>query len=528
LNFSGLPAHLSPAFQAGRWLRARLPEHGQLTANSRAVQQGDGFIAYAGQQSDGRAYIADALAAGAAAVAWDSDEPTIVAPTGDCFKSVPNLRRDAGIVSSAFYGEPSAAMSIVAVTGTNGKTSCSQWIAQGMASAQKPAGVIGTLGHGTVSDQGESELQDFGLTTPDAVYLQRLINQLHRINCQYLAIEASSIGIVQSRLSGTHISVAVFTNLSRDHLDFHTTMAAYQQAKAELFAWPTLKTAIVNLNDAASQLMLQKCQDAGFHPNTIGYGIAGVGHSLVLAREKTEQYLLASDLEFSSAGIAFDLTSSWGNAKVNLQLHGEFNVSNALAVLATWLSFGVSLDLGVEKLKDLKPVQGRLQAVDVAEESSRTAATPRPLVFVDYAHTPDALSKALLALQPLAVARKGHLWCMFGAGGDRDKGKRPLMATAVQRTAQKIVVTSDNPRSEDPLTIVGEILKGFDATVLGNVSTIVDRKSAIEHSIGQAGANDVILLAGKGHEPYQEISGVRYPFSDVAIAAAAIQKKALQ
>jgi UDP-N-acetylmuramoyl-L-alanyl-D-glutamate--2,6-diaminopimelate ligase len=309
-------------------------------------------------------------------------------------------------------------------------------------------------------------------------------------------------------------------------------MAAYQQAKAELFAWPSLKTAIVNLNDAASQLMLQKCSEAGFQPKTIGYGIADIGHSIVLAREKTEQYLLASNLKFSNAGIAFDLESSWGNTRVNVQLHGEFNVSNALAVLATWLAFGVSLQSGVDKLKRLKPVQGRLQPVEVPEESSRTTVTALPLVFVDYAHTPDALNKALLALHPLAAARNGQLWCVFGAGGDRDKGKRPLMATAVQRTAQKIVVTSDNPRSEDPLTIVEEILKGFDGMQLGlelgNVSSIVDRRDAIEHSIGQASVNDVILLAGKGHEPYQEIRGVRYPFSDVAVATAALQKKVLQ
>jgi UDP-N-acetylmuramoyl-L-alanyl-D-glutamate--2,6-diaminopimelate ligase len=524
LNFSGLPAHLSPAFQAGVWLRGQLLEHGQLTANSRAIQKGDGFIAFAGEKTDGRTYIPAAITAGAAAVVFDPAPNKLAFSFSVPSKAVPNLKRDAGIVASAFYGEPSVAMNIIAVTGTNGKTSCSQWIAQGLATQQHPAGVIGTLGCGTVDEQGRAQLQDFGLTTPDAVHLQRLLHDLQQRCCDHIAIEASSIGITQSRLSGTHISVAVFTNLSRDHLDFHGTMADYAQAKSELFAWPTLKTAIVNCNDLASELMLERSGSAGFGPNTIGYGITVDGQAMAIAKEKTRQYLLASNLQFENAGVAFDVESSWGDTRVNLQLHGQFNVSNALAVLATWLSVGVSLEAGVEKLQALKPVEGRLQPV--GSEDSVNSAT-HPLVFVDYAHTPDALNKTLMALQPLAKARQGLLWCLFGAGGDRDKGKRPLMAAAAQSSADKIVVTSDNPRSEDPASIISEIVSGFDREAMSGVNTIIDRKMAIEQSVLEASANDVILLAGKGHEPYQEISGIRYPFSDAAIAGAAIQKRAL-
>jgi UDP-N-acetylmuramoyl-L-alanyl-D-glutamate--2,6-diaminopimelate ligase len=524
LNFSGLPAHLSPAFQAGVWLRGQLPEHGQLAADSRAIHTGDGFIAFAGEKADGRTYIPAAIAAGAAAYVFDQTANEASFSKLIPSKVVPNLKRDAGIVASAFYGEPSVAMNIIAVTGTNGKTSCSQWIAQGLATQQHPAGVIGTLGCGTVDEQGCAQLHDFGLTTPDAVHLQRILHDLQQQSCNHIAMEASSIGITQSRLSGTHICVAVFTNLSRDHLDFHGTMADYALAKSELFAWPTLKSVIVNCNDLASKLMLEKSVSAGFGPNTIGYAIAVDGQAIAIAKEKTQQFLLASNLKFENSGVAFDVESSWGDARVNLQLHGQFNVSNALAVLATWLSVGVSLKAGVEKLQALKPIEGRLQPV--GSEDSVDSAT-RPLVFVDYAHTPDALNKTLMALQPLAKARRGQLWCVFGAGGDRDKGKRPLMAAAAQSSADKIVVTSDNPRSEDPVGIISEIVAGFDARGMSSVNTIIDRKMAIEQSVLEASANDVILLAGKGHEPYQEISGVRYPFSDAAIAGAAMQKRAL-
>jgi UDP-N-acetylmuramoyl-L-alanyl-D-glutamate--2,6-diaminopimelate ligase len=521
VTFSGLHATAKPAFDAGQKMRSLLLSNAQLTSNSKQISKGDGFVAYAGQSVDGRSFIEQAFANGAAAVAFDTDGVQRV-PVDNEF-AVAGLKSLAGVFASGFYDNPSAKMSVIAITGTNGKTSCSQWVAQGLATPIRRAGVVGTLGAGFVDFEGVAELTDFGLTTPDAVMMQRLFARFQMQSAQYVALEASSIGIVQSRLSGTHVTVAVFTNISRDHLDFHGTMQAYADAKAELFAWPSLRYAIVNLNDPASRAMLAKLAQSGTAAKSIGYCVEANGQ-IAHSGIDVESKLIASDLRFEDAGVTFSLSSDWGNAVIRLHLHGTFNVSNALAVLATWLAVDMPFEEAIQKLQNLHSVPGRLQRV----LQGTTLDDGQPLVFVDYAHTPDALEKTLLALRAITARKRGKLWCVFGAGGDRDKGKRPQMAKTVEKCADSIVVTSDNPRTEDPMDIVREITAGFSSAALAEVHIESDRKVAIQFAVKMADVRDVLLISGKGHENYQEVCGVKTPFSDYEVAAGALGKRVLQ
>jgi UDP-N-acetylmuramoyl-L-alanyl-D-glutamate--2,6-diaminopimelate ligase len=522
VTYSGLHANAKPAFDAGVRMRSLLSSNAQLTSNSRQLTKGDGFVAYAGERVDGREFIQSAVSQGAAAVAFDSNGSDRIAADNEI--AVAGLKTLAGAFASGFYDNPSAKMSVVAITGTNGKTSCSQWVAQGLATTEQRAAVVGTLGAGLIDEQGVAELTEFGLTTPDAVLMQRLLASFQTQSTKYVAIEASSIGVVQSRLAGTNISVAVFTNLSRDHLDFHGSMQAYEGAKAELFAWPSLRFAIVNLNDAASQAMLARMVQSGSAAQAIGYGVEGNGQ-VINATTKVSNKLIASNLVYADAGVTFDLVSSWGEATVRLQLHGLFNVCNALAVIAAWLAVDMPFDQAIQKLQSLHPVPGRLQRVQV---KAAIASNTLPLVFVDYAHTPDALEKTLTALRGITQRRQGKLWCVFGAGGDRDKGKRPLMAKVAEQHSDAIVATSDNPRTEKPSDILADIAEGFSAEALKQVHQIVDRKLAIDFAINMASSTDVLLIAGKGHENYQEISGVKTPFSDYAISAEALVARTFQ
>jgi UDP-N-acetylmuramoyl-L-alanyl-D-glutamate--2,6-diaminopimelate ligase len=522
VTFSGLHAIAKPAFDAGVHMRSLLSSNSQLTSNSRQLSKGDGFVAYAGENVDGRAFIEPAFVQGAAAVAFDSDGINRIAAENEI--AVAGLKTFAGAFASGFYDNPSAKMNVIAITGTNGKTSCSQWVAQGLATATQRAAVVGTLGAGLIDEQGIAELTDFGLTTPDAVMMQHLLASFQAQSTKHVAIEASSIGVVQSRLAGTHIAIAVFTNLSRDHLDFHGTMQAYKQAKAALFAWPSLRYAVVNLNDDASQAMLDSLIQSSSTAESIGYviddGSQVMGSSTVVSKK-----LVASNLLFENSGVAFDLVSSWGNAAIRLQLHGLFNVSNALAVLATWLAVDMPFDLAVQKLQGLHPIAGRMQRVQAVGASS---SNNLPLVFVDYAHTPDALDKTLVALRAITERRHGKLWCVFGAGGDRDKGKRPLMAKVAEQYADVIVVTSDNPRTEKPADILGNIAEGFSSQTLPQVHKIEDRAAAIEYAVKMADSADVLLIAGKGHENYQEVFGVKTQFSDYSVAAEVLVARTLQ
>ncbi len=469
-----------------------------LAADSRAVAGGEVFLAYPGERADGRRFVGDAVARGAAAVIWERDGfawPDELA--------VPNvaasgLKACAGPLAAEVYGRPSKRLWVAGVTGTNGKTSCSQWIAHALAGEGRKTAVVGTLGMGY-----PGALEDNPNTTPDAVVLQRALARFAAEGAQAVAMEASSIGIDQGRTNGVQLACALFTNLSRDHLDYHGDMERYAQAKLALFRSPGLAHAVVNLDDALGVRI------AGA---IAGSGVTRTGYSLHPGAARAsglEHWLEAHEVELASTGLAFTLESDRGRAPVATALVGRFNVANLLGVIGVLLAAGVPLDRAALAAGRLEPPPGRMQ---------RLGGGRRPLVVVDYAHTPDALEQALAALAELA--RGGRLVCVFGCGGDRDRGKRPLMGRAASRHAGFVWLTSDNPRGEDPAAIVAGIRPGV--TVPHEVR--VDRREAIAAAIAAARSGDVVLLAGKGHEPYQEIAGRRLPFSDADEVRAALTR----
>jgi len=470
-----------------------------VRSDSRAVRAGDVFLAYPGERADGRRYIDEAIRAGAAAVIWEKAG----FDWSDAWR-VPNfpfegLKQAAGRLADEIYGQPSERLHVIAITGTNGKTTCSQWIAQALAQHGVRAGVIGTLGIGYPGACVPS-----ANTTPDAVLLHEALRRFVDDGAAAVALEASSIGIEQGRLNGVRVRTAVFTNLSRDHLDYHADMGAYAQAKLQLFLQPGLQHAILNMDDVAGVRIAQSLE---------AEGIERIGYSLqrnVARSGGLERYLEAHDIELTAQGTRFELVSSWGNTRVETQVLGRFNVANLLAVIAVLLVSGCALEEAVAALAHLQSVDGRMQRLGGGEQ---------PSVIVDYAHTPDALEKVLSALRDVARAQQGRLWCVFGCGGDRDRGKRPLMGEAVSRFADRAIVTSDNPRTEDPRAIVAEILPGL--SIPHDVE--IDRRTAIRMAVSQARRGDVILIAGKGHEPYQEIAGQRLPFSDLDEARRALE-----
>ena len=498
------------------WLRAVLPTGAALVADSRAVRPGDAFFAYPGEQADGRRFIDQAIERGAGAIVIEAGGAgaTVAEPTAADGSAVPRrdvvgLKRACGPIADVYHGHPSAALDVIAVTGTNGKTSCSQWIAQGLQGLGRACPVIGTLGAGRAGG-----LEQTGLTTPDALGMQALLARFAKGGDKAVAIEASSIGLHQHRLDGTRIAVAVYTNLTRDHLDYHGSMQAYADAKAMLFRWPGLRAAIVNLDDSWHQQML-----AAIAPGVlrIGYRIESATDDRTRdpASGQVDRMLTARAIEPAMAGMRIELDGDWGSRSIVTPLLGRFNVSNLLAVMATWLALDLPFEAALAQALELQPVPGRLQTVTRPQGAA-------PLAVVDYAHTPDALSNALAALRPVAQGRGGVLWCVFGAGGDRDPGKRPLMAATVEGLADRVVLTSDNPRSEAPESILDALQAGLHRAPALRQS---DRAAAIASVIAQADANDVVLIAGKGHESYQEIAGVRHPFDDAEHVAMALARR---
>lgn len=465
----------------------------RLAADSRACAPGVAFFAYPGARADGRRFIPDALARGAAGVLWEADgfawDPAWRVPN----VSVPGLRGVAGALAHAFYGRPSEALWTCGVTGTNGKTTCSQWLTAALNGAGVRCGVIGTLGCGF-----PGALEDAANTTPDALELHRTLAALRRQGAAAVAIEVSSHGLEQGRVGGVAFDCALFTNLSHDHLDYHGTMDAYAAAKARLFDAEGLGCAVLNLDDVfgaqlAGRLALR--------------GVRTIATSLVSAPAASE-YLFASAIE----GERVRISSSWGEAEGVLGALGRFNVSNALGVAGALVAYGMPFQDAVRRLATLPEVPGRMQ---------RLGGEGAPLVVVDYAHTPDALAQVLAALRPAAEARGGRLVAVFGAGGDRDRAKRAPMGEAASRLADRVVLTSDNPRSEDPLAILREIEAGV--SVAHEIEP--DRACAIEAAIASAADADVVLLAGKGHERVQEAAGQRLPFSDAEVARAALMRR---
>lgn len=519
-------------------LRFALPasEEGQSPASlrpvsdSRKIQAGDLFVAFPGARSDGREHIASAIAAGAAAVVWEQDGFTWSNDWQVPNVAVQNLQAQLGELASAYCENPSSQLRVIAVTGTSGKTSCSSWIAQVTAALEfRSSGLIGTRGSFAVSPAGLTEsVGDFGLTTPQAIEMQEVLAALSNVPAVDVAMEASSIGLVQGRLNGMQIHTAIFTNLSRDHLDYHLTMEAYAQAKASLFAWPGLRSAVINVDDPAAQQMVASFLGAGHQAAELILvsTLKGTTQTAIKAHwaevlaanaQTTVRWLFAENIDLTppSGGSSFNLTGDFGRALVSLQLPGHFNIQNALCVAAAALNVGHSIHAVASQLALLQPVEGRMQKVASA-----------PLVIVDYAHKPDALQQVLESLAEQARAREGELYCVFGCGGNRDPGKRPIMGAIAAKLADHLVVTSDNPRDEDPQAIIDQILAGIDAQPESDLKaqTVVQpqRAEAIHWTLATAKASDVVLIAGKGHEDYQEIKGVKYPFSDALVAAEAL------
>ena len=643
------------------WLREHLPATGRLVSDSRRVGKGDAFFALHGRRQDGSTFIAQAVQQGAAAVVvaipaqacqaegaaegdvaqaenaacgnfdYFKNLPTLPAGVQVPVCYVPCLGTQLGALADEYYDHPSQVLDVVAVTGTNGKTSTTHWIAQGVndrlaragdvrtedakngsadTSSKRPAEfaglvialdgdadtamqpgrgrgvVIGTNGVGT-----PGALEYIGLTTPDPLTLQTLF-QRFRADTEapvgVVAMEASSIGLVQGRMQGTCIHTAVFTNLTRDHLDYHGSMQAYGAAKVGLFSWPTLQAAVVNLGDPLAIEIIDVLHRHPAAPRIIGYWVnnahgapqagqadaafqamdgdarARLRRFYELAMRCDEVLELAMDrdsgqhvlmmfpgsvvktlLQLPEAGAdPVALASGEGVvhvrqqrlqamfrnvATLRLNVLGRFNMENALAAAGAWRSLGWNFPAIVEGLHQLHPVPGRMEIVGLpaahvsgeceAAPAAAISSTACPLVVVDYAHTPDALTNVLTALRDIASQRGGQLCCVFGAGGNRDRGKRPEMARAVEAVADRVVVTSDNPRDEDPAQIIADVCQGLSQPAW---RTEADRRVAIDTAIAQAAPADVVLIAGKGRETTQEIAGVFHPFSDPEIAAQAL------
>lgn len=479
----------------------------RLVSDSRQVARGDTFVAYPGDALDGRKFIPDAIERGAASVLWERAGfrwrpawPVRNVP-------VENLKRYAGEIAGEVYGRPSARLWMIGVTGTNGKTSCSHWVAQALTRMKRRCGVVGTLGSGM-----PGKLEPLGNTTPDAVWLQGRLRDFVRQRVSAVSMEVSSHGLAQDRVAGVEFDVALFTNLTRDHLDYHGTMRSYRSAKARLFRAPGLKTAVLNLDDRFGAALVEPTQRRGVA--VLGYGF---GRTLPLAlRGRKVPRVTASNLSMSAQGLAFDVSTPWGRSSVESALIGRFNAANLLGTLAVLLASDNALDASVAALRRVAAVAGRTE---------RYGGGRQPLVVVDYAHTPDALENVLRTLRELLDApgaRGGKLVCVFGCGGDRDRGKRPLMGRIATRLADEVVVTSDNPRTEDPHAIIGDILAGISSPC----AVVEDRTQAIHAALESAGASDIVLVAGKGHEHYQEIAGVKHPYSDSAVVREALSRRA--
>jgi len=459
-----------------------------LCADSRVVRPGDVFVAMPGHRTDGRTFIRDAVARGASAVLHEAGvDVTVSVPA----IAVPGLAALSGEIAHLVYGRPSEQLWMAGVTGTNGKTSISQWIAQAMGLFECPCGVIGTLGSGF-----PGKLIENVNTTPDAISVHRQLAAFVDQGAAACAMEVSSIGVEEGRINGVHFDVAVFTNLTQDHLDYHGSMAAYAAAKERLFAWTGLRAAVINLDDSFGAELAEKL--AG-RMRTIGYTLD--------AKVSRGETLAATDLAMTASGLAFTLN----DIRIEAPVVGRFNASNLLAVIGALLAGDESLADIAAALPRIVPPPGRMQAVGGAG---------KPLIVIDYAHTPDALEKALTTLRESATARGGKLICVFGCGGERDAGKRPKMGAIAERLADRVLLTSDNPRSEDPVAILAGIAAGMKSKPMVEP----DRALTIRIAVAEANVRDVVLLAGKGHESYQDDAHGRQPFSDLEQAQRALER----
>jgi UDP-N-acetylmuramoyl-L-alanyl-D-glutamate--2,6-diaminopimelate ligase len=457
-----------------------------LSADSRALKQGDVFVALAGATTHGLKFADRARDVGVAAILFETPAPEGFVESADTI-AVPDLRKKCGAIANRFYARPSENLQMFGVTGTNGKTSTVQLIAQALSLNGIVAGTIGTLGAGLYGKLVEGER-----TTPDVIAVHALLADMRDAGASHVAMEVSSHALDQGRVDAVAFDVAVFTNLTRDHLDYHGTMEVYGDAKAKLFSWPTLSAAVVNFDDPHSESLIRTLSE-----DVTLVSLSSRGHAAA--------NLQAKNVKLNASGIAFDLCRGEKSLPVKSALLGRFNVDNLLAVAGSLLALDWPLEKIADTLPKLSPVGGRMSRVG--------GANGKPLVVVDYAHTPDALEQAL---ENLRSHTEGKLICVFGCGGDRDKGKRPEMAAIAERGANIVIVTDDNPRTENGDDIVRDIQAGFaDAS---RVIVQRDRAKAIAEAITGAGSADVVLIAGKGHEAYQEVNGFKTPFDDLVQA----------
>ncbi len=453
-----------------------------LVIDSRKINSGDIFCAYPGTLNDGRDYIANAVAKNALAILW---EPGIKFEYRVENYPLKNLMHNVGILASIKAGYPSRSFFNIAVTGTNGKTSISHWLNQAYTILGKKSAIIGTTGAGIYPN-----VSDFASTTPDPITLQRLMSDFKQNQVDVLAMEVSSHGLDQGRVNGVNFNSAIFTNLTQDHLDYHKTMENYFQAKAKLFYWDSLENAIINVDDEYGRRLYQELKLENRKLNLVGYGI-------------NNGDLKAENICLTNNGMDFDVVYQGKKVPIHANIVGRFNVYNLLSVIASLITTNVNLEEISEIINRLNPVAGRMDAAIIPG---------KPLVVVDYSHTPDSLQKGLETL--LEIRGEGRLICVFGCGGNRDSSKRPIMGAIASEIADVAIVTTDNPRYEDPQSIINEIVAGIKEP---NYKVIIDRKEAILFAIRNAKPEDIVMVAGKGHEDYQEIKGVKFHFSDLEI-----------
>lgn len=456
-----------------------------LCLDSRRVQAGDLFIAYCGGQFDGRDYIAEAIAKGAAAILAEARDFAVATQASEVpIFTVKGLDQQISRLAARYYDYPSRHMRVIGITGTNGKTSCSQFIASALQAAQQSCAVIGTLGYGF-----PAQLHEADLTTPDPVTIQRLLADVYQQEARFVTMETSSHALAQGRVNDVTFAAGIFTNLSQDHLDYHGDMHHYGRAKQRLFTQFNLPYAVINVDDAfGCQLIKQLPKKT----KSVSYGL-----------DHHNADVTATNVKLTNTGMQADINTPWGRGILESPLIGRFNLSNLLAVLATLNIVGIDFDSSLQLIKNLTEPPGRLQMFK---------QPGKPLVVVDFAHTPDALATVLQTLQEI---KSGDIWCVFGCGGDRDKTKRPLMGAKAKALADHLVITNDNPRYEDPQVIIQDIIAGISDA--GEVTIERDRAKAIEHALSRAQVNDIVLIAGKGHERYQSVRGQKIPMQDAEL-----------
>jgi len=465
-----------------------------IASDSRNLGPGFLFLACEGASSHGLDYLRQARDAGVCAVAWDSSTADVPEDIGVPMIAVAKLAESLGDIANRFYASPSSQLKTIGVTGTNGKTTVACLLAECLRQLDQRCGYIGTLGFGL----DELQMAE-GMTTPAAIELHGRLADFVDQRATHAAIEVSSHALSQGRVDGVEFDAALFTNLTRDHLDYHGDMQSYFESKASLFLSYPCRHKIINIDSEFGAELAARCDQDAVIVSTQFDRVA-----------KNRPYVFVRAVVATENGSEITVSSSWGDGKFTLPLPGEFNVANAAIVLAYLLTAGTDFTQACDVLALVEGPPGRMQKV-----SQQGSA-----IYVDYAHTPDAIESALRALRPHS---RGSIWCVFGCGGDRDIGKRPLMGELVERLADKIVITTDNPRNEKPKKIIDEILAGLSNR--GEATVIEDRAAAIAWTIAQAGPSDTVLIAGKGHEDYQEVDGERRPFSDAALAAAAVERK---